>query len=995
MSAHPLPDGRVPVLLSAHEEELIGQDAAAIANYVQHCTEPVDITTTVAATLLRTRRVRRHRAVVRAADADELTAGLQALAAGDEHPLVATSSQAVTPRTAFVFPGQGSQWPSMGADAYRQFPAYRSEADRCAQAFQAAALPSPLDYLLSRAGHQWSHIEIQGAQFTHAVSLAQVWRSCGILPDLTVGHSLGEVAAAYVAGTIALPDAVGLVVARATVVDRLPGRYGMAVVGAGLADAQRFITETPGWLEISGVNAPSSIVVSGERDAVADLVRRAGQDGVFVRELDVDFPAHTSALELLRGAFCDLLPAATFSDAPVEFIGSARAGVVQAGTSFTEYWYENLRSTIRFDQAVGAAVQRGASTFVELSAHPALLYSLSDLVEDALIVGSGRRDEPVADHLSANTTAAAVANPSYRWADVVEPSDHRPLPGFPNAPMRAIHLWAQPEPLPPPPAAPVTVAVEQWEPCPNTGLDGSQRLRCSVAIVGHGADDDPLVRRLSEAVAAHHGCDLSAPGQAEIVVLVAPTLLHPHAPVAADEIIRGAGRIEYRRAVGPHCRRVWLITARAERVQPGEPSGLPAQAALAAMHRSVGFEFPDPAFAHLDLPYRDIDAEEALRCVEVLLGPVTDVALRVTDTGLTAYTRTLLERAAPVLERPLNSTAPDDVVITGGSGGIGLRYARYCIEHGSQRVTLLSRKGIEQADLARLTGRHTVEVHAPACDITDRDAVAAVAGEYGAGASLLIHAAGVARFGPHDQLADLDFADVFDAKLAGLANVIDLWPRRHDCRILLCSSVSGVWGGYGHAAYAAANRMLDVFAGQLRAEGLDCTALRWGLWEHIGIADTDEIRGVERAGLVAMDSEAAISASLRNNVGEDPLIFAADFDRLQILVESQGSSIGFAAAAAAREPQGVTDGDGFGERSVAEVVRAELAAALRLGGPASVDLNTALIDLGVDSLLALDLRKRLRRGAGRSVPLAKLLGGITGAQLIEALTEQSLESSRD
>ncbi|EUA18364.1 putative polyketide synthetase mbtD [Mycobacterium xenopi 3993] len=117
-----MPDGRIPVLLSAHEPDLVGRDAAAILRYVQRLEPGVPA---VAATLLRLRRVRRHRAVVRAADRAELAAALSKLADGDEHPLVATSSIAACPRIAFVCPGQGNQWPSMGADAYRQLPAYR------------------------------------------------------------------------------------------------------------------------------------------------------------------------------------------------------------------------------------------------------------------------------------------------------------------------------------------------------------------------------------------------------------------------------------------------------------------------------------------------------------------------------------------------------------------------------------------------------------------------------------------------------------------------------------------------------------------------------------------------------------------------------------------------------------------------------------------------------------------------------------------------------
>jgi mycobactin polyketide synthetase MbtD len=982
MRAHPLPDGRIPVLLSAHEEELIGRDAAAVLTYLQRRNEPVDCTAAVAATLLRTRRVRRHRALIRAADHTELVAGLRALAGGDEHPLVARSSESTAAPTAFVFPGQGTRWPSMGAEAYRHIAAYRAEADRCAEAFVATALPSPLRYLLGDADDQWSQLDIQGAQFTHAVGLAAVWQCSGVVPDMTVGHSLGDVAAAYVAGAVALPDAVAVLAARATVQEKLAGRCGMAVLGVGGGQAEQMIAETPGWLELSVVNAPSSTVVSGDRDAVAQLVRRARDDGVFVRELDVDFPAHTSALDPLQQALRELLPAARFSDTPVPFIGSARGDVVPAAADFADYWWANLRTTVRFDRAVAVARQRGAAVFVELSAHPALLYALSELADDALCVGSGRRDEPLIDQLCGGITAAALSDPAYPWAEVAGVADQRPLPDFPYAPMRAIHLWAHPEPLPPPGAA-LTVAAEQWEP----STASRPQRRCTVAVLGPAGD--ALRRRLADAVTADHGADLVAAADAQTVVVVAPA--KPDATAAADEIAGAADQLDYLRAVGTQCRRLWLVTVRAQCVQPGD-TAYPGQAALAAMHRSVGFEFPDTTFARLDLPHREVNADMARACVDVLLSAATDVAVRAGAAGPVSYARTLTEDTTTMPDSAPGGALLDDVVITGGSGVVGRSYARYCIEHGARRITMLSRKGMEQADLSELIGRHPVEVSAPACDITDAVALAAAAAEHGGtGASLLVHAAGGVRLGPHHQLTDIDFAEVFDAKITGLTNVMDLWPRRADSRTLLCSSVSGVWGGLGHAAYAAANRVLDVVAAQLRAEAVDCTSVRWGLWPGTAIGDAEAIRSFERAGLIAMNPDAAIAGSLQRH-GGDPLIFSADFDRLQKVFASQGATAGFLASATPDDTESA--GDVSGQRSAAEVVRAELAAALSIGGAESVDLGAALIDLGVDSLLALDLRKRLRRCTGRSVPLATLLGGITGAELVEAMTS-SQESVGD
>lgn len=986
MLTHRLPDGRIPVLLSAHDPELIRRDAAAITDYLGRVDDSADMTAAVAATLLRLRRVRRHRAVVRAACSAELVAGLSAIARGEEHELVTYSAATTPPRIAFVFAGQGSQWQAMGTDAYRTLPAYREAADRCAQAFAAAGFPSPLPYLVGEEEQSWSRPEIQGAQFTHAVSLAEAWRCYGVRPDITIGHSLGEVAAAYVAETISLPDAVALVVARATVVDQLSGRYAMAVLGTGLDVAESLLAETPGWLEVSAVNGPLSTVVAGDHEAVAAAVVLAQQRGIFSQQLAVDYPGHTSALRPLRARLAELTPKSAFRDGPVRFIGSTLGTELGDATDFSQYWYENLCGTVRFDLAVQYARGCGADTFVELSAHPSLLYPLGGVVDDdsTVIVGSGHRDRSIADSLSAGITAIATADPGCKWTNAVPPANRPVLRGFPNAPMRAVHLWAAPERMIEAGPTP-TVAVEDWQ--STTSPVAANTTTRDIGFFGA----DAMTSRLVDAVAAHGGCRAVPPREAEILVIAAPALDRLDA-IAAIEQIAGrpdAGLPDYPALIGPRCRSVWLLTAGAEHVARDTCSVSPAQAALAAMHRSVGFEFAEQAFGHLDLSDRDVDAATAQAAVDVLLGQAAEVALRGGGSPR-RHIRTFRACRESATPRPLDATTLDDVVITGGNGAIGLQYARYCLQRGARIVTLLSRNGVDPAVLHELAGRYDAELRAPQCDITDHVALSAVAAEYGgSGASLLIHTAGIAQARSRSDLTGADVAAVCAAKVRGLASMADVWPLRPDCRILACSSVFGVWGGYSHAAYAASNRMLDVLAAQLRAKGRDCTAIRWGLWQGAGVVVGNEITRTERSGLMAMDPGQAIEASLYRYDG-DPLIFDADFERLQVFFESQGMTMPFSVSHAGCAGGGAETDESVA-KPLAEIVRAELAATLHLGDSLSIDPGTPLIDLGVDSLLALDLRKRLRRAVGNSVPVARMLGGITLNELVEALQADSAD----
>jgi mycobactin polyketide synthetase MbtD len=956
-----LPDGRVPVLISAHAGDLVRAEAAAVMRYLQSRTDPVGVAA-VSAMLRRTRPVRAHRAVVRAHDDTELTAGLAALCDGDDHPLVSRSDRRIAARTVFVCPGQGTQWPGMGAELL-DIAAYRAEAQRCDQAFRALGRGehgSPLAYLRGTHARQPGPALVQAAQFTHAAALAATWRGCGVSPDLTVGHSLGELAAAYIAGAVDLPAAAAVVVARSVVTDSWPGRCGMAMLSLGADAAAELIAALPGWLELSVVNGPESVVVSGELDAVRAAVAELGDRGIFARELTVNYPGHTSALVPLRTRMLELLPNAEFHQGPVEFIGSVLGGPIPPGTDFGQYWYANLRNPVRFDLAAAAALARGATSFIEMSAHPTLLAALADSVGDAQVLGSTVRDRPAGAVLSANIAEAAVADPGYRWQNL--PAAGGLLRGFPHAPMHARKLWAKPEPLQPT-GEPVTM-TEHWVPAGGH----RQRRAETVAVIDYCGQSAGLTAQLEAAASADTRTSVADPADAELLVLVAPSGADADIVAATTEF---ADRAAAQTAVAPgaRCRRVWLVTTGAEQIGT-DPAPRPVPAALAALHRGTGFGYHDQTFAHLDLTV-DPTAADIHAGLTGLLGPDTEVAVRA---GQLVARR--LRRAAPAPP----DAVPPAVVITGGTGAIGLAYAAFCADRGARDIVLLSRSGATGATATRLaatSARTGAQITAIGCDLTDADAVrSAVAQHHPRPADLVVHAASAPAVAA-DEVTAAAVREAFGAKVIGLHNLADAWPLRPGATVLVCSSVLALWGGSGHGLYAAANRMTDALTAGLRSRGVDARSIRWGLWQTVAVVTGAEQDRIARVGLTPMAPDAAIAASLSARHAE--AILAADWDRLARFFDGQGVPWPFGEPEPARRPAAKPD------RPLHEVVAAELATVLRTGEPGDVDLHRPLVELGLDSLLALDLRKRLGRATGRRVALGPLLAGITGTELVAGL----------
>ncbi|MEB3020727.1 SDR family NAD(P)-dependent oxidoreductase [[Mycobacterium] crassicus] len=968
LSSHPtaLPDGRIPVVISAHARDLVQAEAAALVRYLQH--RPAGVAA-VAHTLRATRSIRRHRAVIRARDTGELISGLDAVYHDADHPLVARSQHQEPARTAFVFPGQGNQWPGMGA-ALLDIAAYRVEADRCDAAFRRAGHASPLTYL--RGTDDSDPVVVQAAQFTHAAALAATWRHFGVLPDLTIGHSLGELAAAYTAGVVDLDAAAAVVIARAELTDLLtdnaPGRYGMAMIALGAEGAAEFIAGIPGWLELSVVNGPESVVVSGEWAAVQQVLERADRRGVFARELAVRYPAHTSVLEPLRDRMMGRLPDAQFHSAPVEFIGSVYGGPIPSGKTFRQYWFDNLRQQVRFDLAGAAAVERGVTTFIEMSAHPTLLVPLGDTAAAAQVLGSTDRDHPADEALAANIAAAAIADPGYRWRDFAAPGDTAPLRHFPHTPMHTTRLWAGTEPDGQRHRLPV-VMTEQWIPVQDPGQRPS-----GVAVVDYTGQSPELVAQL----AAELGTGgTSAPADAELLVLIAPPATTVEIATAANAFVAHAAA-QSAATPGTNCRRVWLVTRGAEQLAGDPPPGLGA-AALAALHRSIGFGYPDQTFAHLDLP-ADPTAADVRAAVTALSLADTEIVVRAERLAVRRLRETPASAAVP--------TVPETVVITGGTGAIGMAYAAFCAEHGARDITLLSRSGgtgTTAAQLDALRSRTGAHITAIRCDVTDAAGLAAVIAEHRpTPAGLLVHTASAEAVAT-EQITDAAVRDALGAKVIGLDNLAQHWPQVADARVLACSSVLALWGGSGHGLYAAANRMADAVVARLRANGRNASSIRWGLWRSVAVVTGEEKNRIARTGLTPMPPEAAIAAGL---VAEpnDPAILAADFDRLAVFFDSQGVPWPFEESLAADLLKSAGDRT---DRPVGEVVAAELATVLGLDHPDDVDMHRALVDLGLDSLLALDLRKRLGRATGRRVALGPLLAGITAAQLTAVLTDDT------
>jgi len=352
----------------------------------------------LAYTLSRRRSLRAHRLCLVARDVDEALVSLDAYLAGEASPRLRTgvAGAAAASPLVMVFPGQGSQWLGMGRQLLAREPVFAAAIERIDAAYRSHvewSLRAVLDGRWAFEGGvdaEWtSRLDVlQPVLVAVEVALAELWRSFGIEPQRVLGQSMGEIAAAHVAGALSLEDMARLACQRGLVVARASGKGAMAVVSLGREVVARRIAEWPGRVEIAGANSPSTTILSGDTAAVAAMVESFEAEGVFARRLEVDFASHCFHMDPLVEPFRRAIGTVAARPSAIPF-DSTVDGATKPGEELdADYWLRNLREPVAFDRGLAAALEGGGDVFLEVSPHPALPRAID---ETAKALGHGPR----------------------------------------------------------------------------------------------------------------------------------------------------------------------------------------------------------------------------------------------------------------------------------------------------------------------------------------------------------------------------------------------------------------------------------------------------------------------------------------------------------------------------------------------------------------------------------------------------------------------------
>lgn len=341
-----------------------------------------------------------HRLTVVGETPEDLSEHLAAFLRGESSVAVSagTSIPGQQRRLVFVFPGQGGQWRGMARDLLATEPVFRASIEECAQAM-APLVSWPLLDLLRAGESGWEQIDVvQPALFALQVALAALWRSWGIEPRAVVGHSMGEVAAACVAGALRLEDAARIICRRSALLKRVRGQGSMAVAELSMAETESAVAKYAEHLSIAASNSPRSTVLSGEPRALETVLQILEGRGVFCRRVNVDVASHSPQMDALRDDLLQALAGVQPQAATLPFYSTVTGKICDGPELDSMYWVRNLREPVRFWGTLERLLQEGFDLFVELSPHPTLAPAIQDGIrharKDAAVLPSLRRDEP-------------------------------------------------------------------------------------------------------------------------------------------------------------------------------------------------------------------------------------------------------------------------------------------------------------------------------------------------------------------------------------------------------------------------------------------------------------------------------------------------------------------------------------------------------------------------------------------------------------------------
>jgi acyl transferase domain-containing protein/pimeloyl-ACP methyl ester carboxylesterase len=927
-----------------------------------------------------------HRLAVVAPDTNTARGEIAAFLNSDKPGAAAETGRL---KVGLLFTGQGSQYAGMGRQLYDADPVFRSAFDRCAAVLDPLLGRRLIDvcadeHLLRQTA--WA----QPALFSLEWSLAQLWISWGIQPALLLGHSLGELAAACLAGVFSLEEGLQLTAARGRMM-QTTARGAMAAVFASPAE----VRTVAGRVAIAAENGVGETVISGTPEEIGNAVAALQDSGIRTRPLRSDVAFHSPLMDRILDEFSAQAARVGFSPARIPIV-SNRTGRLSAREEMShgDYWVQQLRNPVRFSDGLQTLTDEGVQVLIEVGPHPTLLGLQQSGFPQADVLGlpSLRRGTPEWQQLLKSVGRYYTAGGTVDW-DAFEGRRARSTVVLPTYPFQRTRCWLdrahspsedplyeiawRPVPLP----APASAASD---------ARGASRYSRWILLGDTQGIGDELAQRLhaaGENVTMLRGVGnlrLSPEESAVIVDLGSLDLSADHGMRGPDVVAAISRRcdaaVQLTRAAAGTSATIWFVTRGAEMLQ----------APIWGFGRVLALEHPELWGGLIDLDPKANGASDAAMLHGVVSGSARGEHWRIRSDE--CHVARLVPHALPP-SPPLALDAAGTYLITGGLGGLGLLFAESLGAQGARHIALMSRKPPEEAQLRRLEAlrRSDCTVTLLQGDVANPDDVERTLAGIGSKLRGIIHCAGVLDDGPVLDQQQARFARVLDAKAGGAWELHRQTLGLKLQMFVLCSSVAGVLGNPGQSNYAAANVFLDALAAHRRAMGLAALSVAWGPWAGVGMnAGRRHLPGV--GCIDPQRGTAMLQRLLREHV---PHVIAMPMnwpelakhipDGMPVIAELTPTAATPPSEAVYERLLVLSSAEL--EEAIREYLRQRIARSVR-SAPESVADGQNLLGLGMDSLMIVEVLNDCRRDLRITIYPREIYARPTFGELVEYLAAE-------
>nr|WP_079091059.1 phthiocerol type I polyketide synthase PpsB [Mycobacterium tuberculosis] len=967
--------------------------------------------------------VNHHRArqatfgTVVARDRAQAIAGLRALAAGQHAPgVVSHQDGSPGPGTVFVYSGRGSQWAGMGRQLLADEPAFAAAVAELEPVFVEQAGFSLHDVLAN--GEELVGIEqIQLGLIGMQLALTELWCSYGVRPDLVIGHSMGEVAAAVVAGALTPAEGLRVTATRARLMAPLSGQGGMALLGLDAAATEALIADYP-QVTVGIYNSPRQTVIAGPTEQIDELIARVRAQNRFASRVNIEVAPHNPAMDALQPAMRSELADLTPRTPTIGIISTTYADLHTQPIFDAEHWATNMRNPVRFQQAIasaGSGADGAYHTFIEISAHPLLTQAIADTLEDAhrptksaakyLSIGTLQRDADDTVTFRTNLYTADIAHPPH----TCHPPE--PHPTIPTTPWQHTHHWIAT-------THPSTAAPE--DPGSNKVVVNGQSTSESRALedwchqlawpIRPAVSADPPSTAAWLVVADNELChELARAADSRVDSLSPPALAAGSDPAALLDALRGVDNVLYappvpgelldiesayqvfhatRRlaaamvassatAISPP--KLFIMTRNAQPISEGDRAN-PGHAVLWGLGRSLALEHPEIWGGIIDLD-DSMPAELAVRHV-LTAAHGTDGEDQVVYRSGARHVPRLQRRTLP--GKPVTLNADASQLVIGATGNIGPHLIRQLARMGAKTIVAMARKPGALDELTQCLAATGTDLIAVAADATDPAAMQTLFDRFGTELPPLegIYLAAFAgRPALLSEMTDDDVTTMFRPKLDALALLHRRSLKSPVRHFVLFSSVSGLLGSRWLAHYTATSAFLDSFAGARRTMGLPATVVDWGLWKSLADVQKDATQISAESGLQPMADEVAIGALplvMNPDAAVATVVVAADWPLLAAAYRTRGALRIVDDLLPAPEDVGKGESEfRTSLRSCPAEKRRDMLfdhvgalAATVMGMPPTepLDPSAGFFQLGMDSLMSVTLQRALSESLGEFLP---------------------------